>query len=99
MFLLVIGVGCAVSSPQEQSAWRGRQNCNDFSIGIELEGTDVIPYQDAQYKALSTVCALMMNHYGVTNIVGHSDIAPGRKTDPGVVFDWMNLQRRLAATL
>jgi AmpD protein len=74
-----------------QSCFEGRDNCNDFSIGIELEGSDEEPYTDAQYVALSGVTDLLMAHYSHMSgnkIVGHSDIAPGRKTDPGLAFDW-----------
>ena len=63
----------------------GRDRCNDFSIGIELEGTDLLPYTEAQYRTLQAVTALLAEHYPplVANIAGHCDIAPGRKTDPG----------------
>ena len=77
-----------------QSCFEGRERCNDFSIGIELEGADDIEYTDAQYRVLNTVVlCLQMTYAGLTanNIVGHSDIAPGRKTDPGPVFNWDKL--------
>ncbi|VAX11132.1 1,6-anhydro-N-acetylmuramyl-L-alanine amidase [hydrothermal vent metagenome] len=73
------------------SEFQGRENCNDFSIGIELEGTDDIPYTDAQYLALAQVTQqIMQTCPAITSerIVGHCDIAAGRKTDPGPVFDW-----------
>ncbi|WNN45124.1 1,6-anhydro-N-acetylmuramyl-L-alanine amidase AmpD [Winslowiella toletana] len=72
------------------SRWQGRENCNDFSVGVELEGTDILPYTDAQYQALQQITALLMQHYPLTveRITGHSDIAPERKTDPGPAFDW-----------
>ncbi len=73
------------------SHYKGRDKCNDFSIGIELEGTDDIPYTEAQYKVLQEVVAALLKAYpNLTkdNIVGHDTIAPGRKTDPGKVFDW-----------
>ncbi|MFT6920634.1 MAG: AmpD protein [Cognaticolwellia sp.] len=72
------------------SCYQGREKCNDFSIGIELEGTDDIPYTEVQYQQLSRVSKSLIGTYaGVeNNIVGHSDIAPGRKTDPGAAFDW-----------
>ena len=76
----------------------GRANCNDFSIGIELEGTDDTPYTDAQYDALVPVTrALMREFRGISlgRIVGHSDVAPGRKTDPGAAFDWNRYRRAL----
>lgn len=72
------------------SQFEGRENCNDFSIGIELEGTDSEPYSEAQYRALQQVTLLLLQNYPVTpsRITGHSDIAPVRKTDPGPAFDW-----------
>lgn len=72
------------------SCFQKRENCNDFSIGIELEGTDVLPYTDAQYQQLSALTQLLLTHYPLTpeRITGHSDIAPQRKTDPGPAFDW-----------
>ncbi|QHM69791.1 1,6-anhydro-N-acetylmuramyl-L-alanine amidase AmpD [Mixta intestinalis] len=72
------------------SCWQGRENCNDFSIGIELEGTDTLPYTDAQYQALQAITRLLLQYYPITpaRITGHSDIAPQRKTDPGPAFDW-----------
>lgn len=81
------------------SSFRGRHNCNDFSVGIELEGTDDIPYTPEQYTSLADVSAALMSTYGIHEIRGHADIAPGRKTDPGPVFDWLTLTRRLAARL
>lgn len=74
------------------SQFNGRERCNDFSIGIELEGTDDLPYTELQYQSLiALTCFLMQQHPAITpqRIVGHCDIAPGRKTDPGIVFDWM----------
>jgi len=82
-----------------QSSFHGRENCNDFSIGIELEGTDQRAYEIEQYNVLKNVCAELMIAYGITEIKGHNHIAPGRKTDPGPAFDWMKLKRSLAATL
>lgn len=76
------------------SLFRGQTHCNDFSIGIELEGADNIPYEQKQYEQLSTVIRLLMKAYpAITSdrIVGHSDIAPDRKTDPGPAFDWAYL--------
>ena len=70
------------------SSWEGRERCNDFSIGIELEGTDDQGFDDAQYQQLIAVIAQLKAHYSIQAIVGHSDIAPGRKTDPGAFFDW-----------
>ena len=71
-----------------KSAWKGRERCNDFSIGIELEGTDYWPYTDAQYDSLAELTRALFDRYGVLDLAGHSDIAPGRKTDPGPHFDW-----------
>jgi N-acetyl-anhydromuramoyl-L-alanine amidase len=74
-----------------QSHYRGRAACNDFSIGIELEGTDSSPYTDAQYNQLAALVEALLATYpslSVDHIVGHSDIAPGRKTDPGPSFEW-----------
>ena len=83
-----------------QSYWRGRADCNDFSIGIELEGTDDEPYDDRQYAALVPLVAALQRAYPSLAegwIAGHSDIAPGRKTDPGPAFDWGRLERGLRA--
>ena len=77
------------------SSYRGEEACNDFSIGIELEGTDDIPYQAVQYEVLAGVVIALINAYpdiDAERIVGHSDIAPGRKTDPGVAFDWCHFR-------
>ena len=77
-----------------KSSFDGRECCNDFSVGIELEGTDDIPYEDIQYKRLAEVISVLKETYpDISNerIVGHSDIAPGRKTDPGPAFDWQKL--------
>jgi N-acetyl-anhydromuramoyl-L-alanine amidase len=70
------------------SAWRGRERCNDFSIGIELEGSDSVPFDPAQYLALNQVLTAVYARYPICDVVGHSDVAPGRKTDPGPYFDW-----------
>ena len=73
------------------SQFEGRDNCNDFSIGIELEGSDDIPYTDEQYRQLIAVTQSLQSYYPAiltARIVGHCDIAPGRKTDPGSAFDW-----------
>ena len=77
------------------SEWRGRENCNDFSIGIELEGCDEEPYADPQYATLNKLINILRNQYPRIErdaIVGHSEIAPGRKTDPGAAFDWSRLE-------
>ena len=74
-----------------KSAYQGRAGCNDFSIGIELEGSDEAPYTDPQYQQLAALAATLLQSYpslSAQAIVGHSDVAPGRKTDPGPSFDW-----------
>lgn len=91
--------------PFDQRAWHagvsefeGRQRCNDFSIGIELEGTDDIAYSDIQYSVLAQISQQIMNQYPaitMDRIVGHSDIAPERKTDPGQAFDWQRYKQLL----
>lgn len=78
-----------------ESAWRGRPRCNDFSIGVELEGADEVPYAGAQYGALVRLIRALRRAYPLTDIVGHADIAPGRKTDPGPAFDWQRLRAAL----
>ena len=88
--------------PFEARAWHagpscfaGRERCNDYSVGVELEGTDDQPYTDAQYDALATVTHAVMEAYPAITakrIAGHSDIAPGRKTDPGPAFDWVRFR-------
>jgi N-acetyl-anhydromuramoyl-L-alanine amidase len=77
------------------SSWRGRPSCNDFSVGIELEGTDHLAYTTAQYAMLARVARALRERYPIRDMVGHSDIAPGRKTDPGAAFDWARLGRLL----
>ena len=78
------------------SSWQGRQRCNDFSIGIELEGTDTLPYAAAQYTMLARLLKALKRRYPIRHVVGHSDIAPGRRTDPGPAFDWARLSRLIA---
>jgi len=73
------------------SRWNARERCNDFSIGIELEGSDLVPYRDAQYAALADLLQALQVRYPIGDVVGHCDIAPGRKTDPGPFFDWTRL--------
>ena len=73
------------------SSFAGRESCNDFAIGIELEGTDTLPYEEAQYERLAKVLRALLLRYpqlSPSRVVGHSEVAPGRKTDPGPVFDW-----------
>jgi AmpD protein len=78
------------------SHYRGRANCNDDSVGIELEGLEGEPFEPAQYETLAGLCAAVAQHYPVQHIAGHEHIAPGRKGDPGAGFDWALLQRHLA---
>jgi len=78
-----------------RSSWQGRDACNDYSIGIECEGTDETPYEAAQYAALRELLPILLDAYPqITRerIVGHSDVAPGRKTDPGSSFDWSQIR-------
>jgi len=74
------------------SRWRERERCNDFSIGIELEGVDDIPYEAMQYERLKSLVAAIEARFPIADVVGHADIAPGRKTDPGSVFDWQKIK-------
>jgi len=78
------------------SQWLGRSGCNDFSIGVELEGTDELPYADVQYDELARLTREIKTRYPIRDIAGHSDIAPGRKTDPGPCFDWNRYRSLLA---
>lgn len=78
------------------SSWRGRERCNDFSIGIELEGCDTMPFTAAQYDCLAELIRRLGAQYPIEAVTGHSDIAPGRKTDPGPHFDWAALSDRVA---
>jgi AmpD protein len=73
------------------SSWLGRERCNDFSVGIELEGTDQLPFTEAQYAALEHLAAQLVAALPLRAAAGHSDIAPGRKSDPGPCFDWGRL--------
>jgi AmpD protein len=78
-----------------ESRWKGRARCNDFSIGIELEGTGEVPFTDAQYDSLARLARALCARYPIRDIVGHSHIAPGRKRDPGPSFDWARLRAML----
>jgi AmpD protein len=85
-----------------QSVYQGRERCNDFSIGIELEGADEIPYEEIQYGQLSLLIHALVRHYptlSTDRVCGHSDVAPGRKTDPGAAFDWTKLRALLVSQL
>lgn len=77
------------------SSWRGRAACNDFSVGVELEGTDESAFEPAQYAALGALIARLRSALPLRDIAAHSDIAPGRKTDPGAAFAWSQLLSRL----
>lgn len=76
-----------------ESSWQWRRRCNDFSIGVELEGSDTCAFEDVQYATLADLTAALRGRYELEDIVGHSDIAPGRKTDPGPRFDWERFRR------
>ena len=73
------------------SKWQSRERCNDFSVGIELEGSDYEAFEAVQYKTLKKLIACLKSNYHIQDVVGHSDIAPGRKTDPGPYFDWQQI--------
>lgn len=81
-----------------QSEWRGRSRCNDFALGVELEGTDELPYEDIQYRVLARLSRALAAVYPLAAYAGHSEIArpPGRKTDPGPAFDWARFRTMLA---
>lgn len=79
------------------SSWRGRDNCNDWSIGIELEGLEGEPFAPAQYRSLIRLLQALARHYPIVEVVGHEHIAPGRKGDPGAGFAWRRVARSLAA--
>jgi AmpD protein len=79
------------------STWKGKERCNDYSIGIELEGTDDLPYEPPQYETLARLSRALRRRYPISELVGHSDIAPGRKSDPGPAFDWSRLRRLLGS--
>nr|WP_174872928.1 1,6-anhydro-N-acetylmuramyl-L-alanine amidase AmpD [Vogesella oryzae] len=81
------------------SQWRGRERCNDFALGVELEGCDFEPFTHAQYRTLTALAQLLQHDCGVQAITGHEHIAPGRKTDPGPYFDWARLSAALGRTL
>jgi AmpD protein len=80
------------------SSWQGRVSCNDFSIGIELEGDGRQAFEDAQYASLQALCGSIATARAISHWVGHQDIAPERKSDPGPFFDWSRLLKKVAAT-
>ena len=80
-----------------ESSWRGRSRCNDFSVGVELEGSDDDAYADAQYDSLIELTRALQRALPLRDVAAHSDIAPGRKTDPGERFDWMRFLSALAS--
>jgi len=77
------------------SSHQGRDNCNDFSVGIELEGLEGEVFEAPQYETLAVLCAALGQAYGIEHIAGHEHVAPGRKSDPGIGFDWTGFQRQL----
>lgn len=79
------------------SRWKGRERCNDFSIGIELEGSDYQPFTDLQYQVLESLLNRLQEHFPIRHWLGHNDIAPLRKTDPGPYFDWQRVSRMAEA--
>ena len=81
------------------SVWRGRERCNDYSVGIELEGTDTRPYTARQYHRLARLVRALQAHYPIGHVAGHSEVAPGRKTDPGPAFEWRLLKDLLGPVL
>ncbi|WP_311221997.1 MULTISPECIES: 1,6-anhydro-N-acetylmuramyl-L-alanine amidase AmpD [unclassified Acidovorax] len=78
------------------SSYRGRTNCNDDSIGVELEGLEGLAFEPQQYDMLTQLCADLANRFPIAHIAGHEHVAPGRKQDPGPGFDWSQLRRQLA---
>ncbi len=79
------------------SAFNGRERCNDFSIGIEIEGSDEAEFCDAQYRSLKSLAAALLRRHPISDVRGHEHIAPGRKTDPGPHFDWTRFRADLSA--
>jgi AmpD protein len=79
------------------SQWRGRERCNDFSVGVELEGCDTVSFEEAQYESLDSLNQCLLRVLPIVDVLGHSDIAPGRKTDPGPCFEWLRVRTRPAA--
>ncbi|MCU0804023.1 MAG: 1,6-anhydro-N-acetylmuramyl-L-alanine amidase AmpD [Burkholderiales bacterium] len=77
------------------SVWRGRERCNDFSVGVELEGADDVAYLESQYLQIARVVDALRHRYPIADVVGHEHIAPGRKSDPGPAFDWLHFRAHL----
>jgi AmpD protein len=77
-----------------KSSWKAQENCNDYSVGIELQGNDQTPYTEAQYESLWALVDALRTRYPIAALAGHCHIAPGRKTDPGPAFDWAAVRRR-----
>ena len=78
-----------------ESSWKGRGRCNDYSIGVEVEGSGEVPFTGAQYRRLAELTRALTARYPIADIVGHSDVAPGRKSDPGPCFDWTRYRAML----
>ena len=81
------------------SQFAGRERCNDFSIGIELEGSDFVPFEAAQYQSLAALTLALQRRYRLAWVAGHEHVAPGRKTDPGPCFDWPAYQKLCSAEM
>jgi AmpD protein len=81
-----------------RSSWRGRDECNDYAVGVELEGLEGETFEGVQYRTLARLLRALAERYAVTEAVGHEHVAPGRKIDPGPGFDWQALQRQLAGS-
>lgn len=78
-----------------KSSYLGKDNCNDYSVGIELEGLEGNAFEFAQYESLTSVCAALQQYYPIAHVAGHEHIAPGRKADPGAQFDWLKVRKAL----
>jgi N-acetyl-anhydromuramoyl-L-alanine amidase len=78
-----------------KSSYLGKDNCNDYSVGIELEGLEGDSFESVQYESLTSVCAALQQNYPIAHVTGHEHISPGRKADPGAQFDWLQVRRAL----
>lgn len=78
-----------------RSCWQGQENCNDYSVGVELEGTDDLPYAEAQYATLLALLSFLRRYWPLRAVAGHCHVAPGRKTDPGASFSWPRLRQAM----